>query len=120
MNNKVVIRPATKDDIEEFIGHIDQTVRAWVVEYKGKKVALAGTVRISPFASLAFSHLRETDAPKITIYRTALKLFEKIKTTGTVILADPNENIPEIAKGAPAFLKSLGFQDMDGVYRWDN
>ncbi len=115
-----VIRPATKEDIEEFLGPIDQTVRAWVVEYKGGKVALAGTVRISPFASLAFSNIRETDAPKITVYRTALKLFEKIKTTGSVIIADPNENEPAIAKGAPAFLKSLGFHEIDGVFRWDN
>lgn len=118
--NEPTIRPATQADIEDFIGPLDQTVRAWVVEYKGEKVALAGTVRISPFASLAFSHIRETDAPKITIYRTAVKLFEKIKTTGSVIIADPNENEPAIASGAPAFLKSLGFHEIDGVYRWDN
>lgn len=91
-----------------------------MAEYKGVPVCLAGVARVDG-GLFAFSELRDHDAPKMTVYRTARALFEKIKKTGPVIIADPEQLRLDIAKNAPRFLESLGFYRIDGgLYRWDN
>lgn len=119
MNDDITIRPATSDDILLFNKEpFQQTVRAWVVEYKGDTACIAGVARIDARTLLAFSHLAEgVKVPDITVWRTALRLFGKIKNIGLPVIADPDKNIP----GAPRFLERLGFYPIEGgLFRYEN
>lgn len=117
-----VIRPATPADIIDFYGmELPVTVRAWAVDYKGETVCLAGVTIHRNMPALAFSELRDHDAPPITVYRTAIKLMEKIKTLRMKVIADPANNPLAIACNAPRFLRALGFTEQEGgLYIWDN
>lgn len=118
MKDKPIIRPATAEDIMIFNGGepYQETVRAWVVEYKGELACIAGVARLNTNVLLAFSKVKEgTEAPDITVYKTALQLFDKIKALGLDVVANPEENIT----GAPRFLKHLGFKSIGGgYYKW--
>lgn len=113
MPDEPLIRAATRRDILDFYGtRLPGTVTAWVAEYKGESACLAGIYRTRGSIAIAFCELRDTGAPKLLIYKTALKMFEKIKSAGEPMLATP-EN--------PRFLEKLGFRPTkEGLYKWDN
>lgn len=119
MSDEPVIRPAMAGDLPHFFeAPPQQTIRAWVVDYKGKPACLAGVCRLNRYTVLAFSEIAPgVDAPKLTVWRTALKLFEHIKNTGLDVIADPDCNI----EGAARFLKRLGFHEVgEGLYKWEH
>lgn len=118
MKDNVLIRPATIDDVLRFYKEpFQQTIRAWAVEYEGEVVCIAGVTHINPRVLLAFSNIADgVSVPKITVWRTALHLFENIKSIGLPVIADPDGNIP----GAQRFLERLGFEPTkEGLYRYD-
>ncbi len=120
MMDKIIIRSATADDIKAFHGRAyPLTLRAWAVEYEGETVCLAGAVNTGHGSVVAFSSMKEIAVPKITVWRTALKLFEKIKSLGLPVIADTRHN-PEYINNSPAFLERLGFYEIkEGVFRYD-
>lgn len=110
---KSKIRPATPEDIEFFFGTIAKTVRAWVVEYNGEPKGIAGTYREGN-VTIAFSEILEHTAPKITVYRLAKELMNK--------MTPPVYAVPEdCLKGSRKFLESLGFERVKGnIYIWQH
>ena len=104
--DNVVIRPAKAEDVRVFFGTLPQTVQAWAVDYNGELAAIAGIAR-HPASMVAFSYRKpDVVVSKMTIWRTALKLWEKMKSAGhPVIFAIADDCF----MNSPEFLKRLGF-----------
>lgn len=120
-NDKVKIRPATRQDIKEMFGDkMRDSCRAWSGFYNGKLVCIGG-VAITSHLMLVFMQGRDMeDIPNITIWRGALEIFDKIKSLEYPVLyaiADPK------TMTAPNFLSRLGFEHVESsvrgeIYRW--
>jgi len=121
VNERVEIRPATRQDIKEFYGNtMRDSCRAWSGFYDGKLVCVAG-VAITRNLMLVFMEMRsDDDVPDITVWRGALEIWSKIQDLGYSVLyavADPK------LETAPAFLSRLGFEHIESsvrgeIYRW--
>jgi hypothetical protein len=114
------IRTATAGDIHDFYGGgVPYTSRAWVVEVGGVPACVAGAYRANG-VYVAFSCMKQgMDLPKMTIWRGALMLMDKIASMNVPVLAIPESGFV----AAPAFLKRLGFVEAEPVkegmvYRW--
>ncbi len=118
-NSEVIIRPLNMRDIKEFYPDKkpERAVRGWAAEYDGRLACIAGVTRVNPYDLLAFSDVMQgIQAPRLTVWRTAVKLFGNIKSLGLDVIADPNCNIGR----APEFLKRLGFYEINGgLYKWE-
>ena len=80
-----VIRTATREDILDVYGKMNFPCRAWAVDYFGATVAVAG-VSFQSNCAVTFSAIVDgVNIPKITIYRCALDLMNKIKSLNSVI-----------------------------------
>lgn len=112
-NDNVKIRSATREDVLLFYENIP-TMNAWVAEYNGEIKCIAGITKISNGYYLAFSEVKEHDALAMTVYRTAKKLFEKLKSCDVPIVAIPDERFINSKR----FLFSVGFHEQDGVMTW--
>lgn len=118
--DRVKIRGATRADIDAFYdGKLTKTVRAWVVEIDGELAAVAGVIR-EPLVMIAFSSMKPgLDVSKITIWKTALRLWDNIRALGYPVRAIAHPEIP----GSAAFLERLGFLHIKSspigeVYQW--
>jgi len=120
-NPRLEIKPATRHDIKEFYGDkMRDTCRAWSAFYDGKLVCIGG-VSITRNLMLVFMEMRtQSEVPKMTIWRGALHVWEKIKALNYPVMyavADPKLST------APAFLERLGFEHIESsargeIYRW--
>lgn len=113
-----VIRPATEKDVKEFLGDqkLGSSVYGYSVELDGNVVALA-TRSLQKNQSVIFSNIKDSNAPKITVYRTALKVLKMLIRKGMPFYAIRNDNIPNAGK----FLESLGFYQLgeSNVYKYE-
>lgn len=102
----VVIRPATRQDFEDWYQALPQrTLRAWVGEVDGKVEAIAGYV-IHPHFVEAFSSIAAGRVfPSAIVYRNAVKLFAAMRRHGLPLIAVADPNI----KNSGKFLERLGF-----------
>ena len=117
---KVIIRPATRADIEAFSDLPNKpTVRAYVGEVDGKIVGMGGLAR-NKGRWIAFCDLTpEAREYKVTIVKTAKRIMEDAKKAGhRFVYAQPDLNEPNAVR----WLTSLGFepdQRSGGIlYRW--
>lgn len=120
-NPRVRIQPSTRHEIKEFFnGKMRDTCRAWSCFYDNELVCIAG-VSITSNLMLVFMEMRtESEVPKITIWRGALHIWEKIKALNYPLLyavADSDRLT------AQAFLERLGFEHIESsargeIYRW--
>lgn len=87
-NSDVVIRPATRAQLESFYGKPwRQTALAWLVTWKGRPACVAG-LAMTREGTIAFSDVKPgIDAPKITIFRTMRALHELMKQHATFMIA---------------------------------
>lgn len=108
--DNIQIKPSTPSDIKAFQENIDYTVRAWSVFLNGELVCISG-VQITDQFLLAFSHVKQGLAvPKITIWRTGVLLWKKIKKLGySQIYAFADADIPLSGN----FLRRIGFHKVD-------
>ena len=111
----VEIKSATREDLERFYNKPwNKTVRAWIVSWKGKEVLVAGYIMHNG-RPLAFSDMRENDAPLLVKFRVAKELL-RIMQRFTVNIYSPQGNM--------RFLRLLGFEPTDmkidetPLYRW--
>lgn len=82
-----------------------RTAYSWVAFYKGAPACLAGLI-VEKGGCIAFSEIKEgIKAPKITIWRTARALMERIKGLNLPMYAACDFN----DKMAHEFVKRLGF-----------
>lgn len=120
--HNIEIRPITSQDILAFYGHgLRETVRGWSVYLDGELAAICG-ITIGHGIMVAFSEVKPgLEVPKITIWRTANDLMDRIKTLGYKrFFAVASPSIP----GAPAFLERLGFIHVESsvrgeVFKWE-
>lgn len=108
------IKPSTAEDVAAFFPELTCTVRAWSCFYKGELACVAG-VAITPSLMLAFMQIKQgVVAPKMTIWRGALVIWEKIKALGYPRLyAVADESLWT----APQFLERLGFKQIESSAR---
>lgn len=107
MSDEPIIRQATKQDIIDFYGSsLSRTIKAWAVIWKGKIVCIAG-VTVEWGGQVAFSDVKEYDAPKLTTWRTIKKLMSLMEKTDAPILSSPDGGRSTSEK----LLKTLGFCD---------
>ena len=121
INNRVVIKPSTRRDIEEFYGDtMRNSCRAWSAFYDNELICIAG-VSITRKLMLVFMDMRtESEVPKKTIWKGALHIWEKIKALNYPVMyavADPK------LLTAPSFLERLGFEHVESsargeIYIW--
>ena len=108
------IRPSTEKDVKDFFPDLGHTVRAWSVFHKNELVCVAG-IAFTGVVMLAFCQIKsDFKAPKMTIWRHALIIWEKMKALGYPMLyavADP------FLWTAPEFLKRLGFRHVESSAR---
>lgn len=114
MPDRITIRGATQDDVRAFYpAGLGRSVRAWVAEVDGDVRAIAGVLP-TPDYLLVFSDMKAgADLPKLTIWRGALRLMERIAALNLPLLAvETNCSGP--------FLQRLGFLPTDdyGVFAW--
>ena len=116
----LVIRPATRTDIEAFSDMPDKpTIRAYVAEMDGKVIGMGGAA-LAKGRWYAFADLPEEIRPyKMTIMRNARRFLEQMRRDGIrFIYAEASPVEPK----AVAWLTSLGFevdQRSGGrLYRW--
>ena len=103
----VTIRPAKKEDLIAVAKDNNYfPVRAWAAEYNGELACVAG-VELAPKQAVAFSGIvEELDAPKMTIWKGALELFDKIKSLDIPVLVAYADNRHLNSR---RFLEKLGF-----------
>lgn len=103
----VEIRRATSQDVALFYGEeCPRTCYAWIAFYKGKAACVAGLTVDRRAGCIAFSEIKpDINAPKITIWRTAKQLSDKIVQLGFPMYAACDLS----DKMAQEFVKRLGF-----------
>lgn len=112
----ITIRPATIEDIREFWGEdIPKTIRAFVVECGGISQCIAGVYQ-HQYDWIVFSDMKENNFPKMTIWRAANMLMEKLKSLNLPLTAIPDECIER----SGVFLERLGFIKQGSVYKWQS
>jgi hypothetical protein len=108
MIRDVEIKPATAQSIREFYPDgAPQSCYGWIATYKGKAACFAGFT-VSRGGYMAFCDIKQNDAPKLTIWRTARAMFEKMKAMGVPMMAIYCD--PENQKRGQAFVRRLGFK----------
>lgn len=117
--NKLIIRPATRGDIEAYASKPNaQTVRAFVGDLDGKIIAIGGiaTVKGRHYAFLDLDE--EARGYKMHIMRTALRMMQDASSRGVrFIFAEADQGEPK----SDAWLKRLGFEAdprSSHLYRW--
>lgn len=117
--DRVILRPATKQDVESFYGDRPLlTVRAIVAELDGDVVAIAGFA-MHQGLNLAFSDLREnTNASRVMIVKYAKKMAHWMRDTGLPIYVTENPQ----RSNSHRFLSLMGFVEVDrqhgiGIYK---
>ena len=111
----VEIRNLTRADVLAFYGRdLRSTVRGWSVWQNNELAAICG-VTMGPGVMVAFSDIKpDIVAPKVTVWRTALRIMEKIKALDiSTVYAVASPKLP----GAPAFLARLGFKHVESSVR---
>lgn len=98
------IRPATSDDYMSIYGELPlYLTKAWSVDYDGRLAGIAG-VMFQKSTILIFSDIVDNvSVPKITIYKVAQELMEKISGVTKYGIAVSGGN-------SCKFLKRLGFE----------
>ena len=115
----MIIRTATRDDIEAFSKLRNKpTIMAWVGDIDGRIVGIAGFARVHG-RWYGFCDMREEARPyKMTIARAAKRAMQDAKRHGIKFIYaknDPKE------LGAERWLTSLGFRidpRSQQLYRW--
>lgn len=108
MIKDVEIRQATAESIKEFYSEgCPRTCYGWIAYYKGKAACFAG-VTMERHGAVAFCDIKENDAPKLTVWRTAKIMFANIKALGLPMMAIYCE--PENQRRGQAFIRKLGFK----------
>jgi hypothetical protein len=104
---KYKIRTGTKEDIIALCGALPPyATRSWAAEVDGELAAVAG-VQFTPTNAVVFSDINtELDLPKMTIWRGAVEMFNKIKELKRPLVAVCTDNY----MNSPAFLERLGFE----------
>ena len=116
---RLVVRPATREDIEGFADMAERpTVRAIVGEIEGRIVGMGGFALLEG-RWVGFCDLTADVRPyKMTIMRAAKRLMGQARRDGVkFVYADVDANEPR----AHAWLASLGFEpDLRSarLYRW--
>lgn len=102
----VTIKQATAEDIRFFYPDgAPHTSYSWIASYRGQPACLAGLI-VSRHGCCAFSEvLPGIDAPKRTIWLTAMALLENIKALGLPMYAACELH----DKMAQKFVSRLGF-----------
>ena len=115
MADRITIRPATATDVRLFYpAGLGRSVRAWVAELEGDVRCIAGVLGTGEYL-LVFSELRRIEGvPKLTIWRGAKMMLDRIAALGLPLLAIKNND------AAGPFLERLGFiqTENDGVFSW--
>lgn len=114
MNPDVIIRRATKEDLEAFYGRENRpSCKAWIAFWKGEAACVAG-IALERIGPVAFSDVKPgINAPTITIWRTAKVMLEEMRKREVPLIVGVNKCVPNSYR----FLKSLGFvllDDRDG------
>ena len=97
----VMVRPATRQDMEQFYPELDASFRAWVAEVDGKVAGMIGLALYRPFACLV-SAVDDALRPHLKNIRIgrAIKKMERLckeHKGGIIAIADPDEiTAPEI------------------------
>ena len=116
----VVVRPATREDIDAFSGITEgmPTTKAFVAELDGRIIALWG-IALTHGRWFAFCDLTEEARPyKMTMMRAGKRLIAEARRVGIKYIyaeASPVET------GAVAWMHSLGFvldPRSEHFYRW--
>jgi len=109
----VEIKKATAEDIKFFYPEgSPRTCYAWIAFYRGMPACLAGVIMETGQYPVPFSDVLPNKAPKMTVYRTAIALFELIKS-----LKLPLFTGTEGCKSK--FLESLGFVYIGERQGWE-
>jgi N-acetylglutamate synthase-like GNAT family acetyltransferase len=120
MEGKLIIRRASKADIEAFspMPH-KPTLLAWVGEIDGRLIGLGGLRRLQDGRWLAFLDLTDEARPyKMHIMRQALRMLAKAKEVGVKYVYAQPDPCEEKAK---YWLARLGFAPdsrTPSVWRW--
>jgi hypothetical protein len=115
----VTVRPATREDIEQFYPDITASFRAWVVEVDGVAKGIIGLALTRPYACLFSSADKSLNLKSIKILKLIKKVEMLFKVRGLPVLAVAE---PDLLT-APKILTRLGFEhfgDVDGddIYIW--
>lgn len=110
MNPDVVIRRATKEDLETFYGRMNRpSCKAWIAFWKGEPACVAG-IALERIGPVAFSDMKPgIGAPAITIWRTAKTMLDEMMRRELPLVVALNKCSPHSYR----FLRSLGFVLMD-------
>lgn len=117
---RIVVRPATREDVIAFTGSCPHTVQAFVGLLDGEPVALGGLSFIKGNV-VAFCNLSDEmrKHPK-TLHKAAMAVMKAALSTGyRHVFALRDENEPT----APRWLERLGFRPIDAagmVHRWQS
>lgn len=108
----VEIKQATADDIKVFYPEgSPYSIYAWVALYKDIPTCLAGVI-MKPNQAIPFCDVKENDAPKITVYKTAKELFELIKSLKLPLTTG-------VEGHRSKFLEKLGFVHIGPFRGWE-
>ncbi|MFW6028603.1 MAG: hypothetical protein ACOC9Q_03680 [bacterium] len=118
MAGKLIVRPATREDIEAFSEEAGKpTIRAWVGDLDGEIVAIGGFARIRG-RWFGFCDLTDDARPyKMTLMRAAHRAMKAAREQGIrFIYADADRSEPR----AMHWLHSLGFEPLanSSIHRW--
>jgi hypothetical protein len=116
-SSDISIRPARAGDIQDFFGSaVPETIRAFVAEYRGVPHCIAG-IYLFHGKWIVFSDVKSLDLPKMTIWRGANMLMEKLKSLNVPMTAIPDDGIC----GSERFLERMGFtKTQGGLYTWQS
>lgn len=112
------IRPATSQDISQFYEkNTTYATKAWAVDYNGALACVAG-VELRPKQAVVFSGMIDgIDAPKLTIWRCARDLMDKIRGLNLPLLVAICD---DRFINSPRFLRKLGFKEVSKeVFVWE-
>lgn len=108
MIKDVRIEQATSESIKAFYSEgCPHTCYGWIAYYKDQPACFAG-VTLDKSGAIAFCDIKENDAPKMTVWRTAKAMFENIKSIGLPMIAPYCD--PENQRSGQSFVKHLGFE----------
>lgn len=108
MIKDVRIETATSEAIKAFYPEgCPRSCYGWIAYYKDQPACFAG-VTLERTGAVAFCDIRKNDAPKLTVWRTAKAMFEKIKNLGLPIVAI--YGCPAEQRRGQSFVKRLGFE----------
>lgn len=113
----IEIRPATRADVLERLGRVPRTMRAWVAELDGKKVAFCGIAQMDNISEL-FSYV---DDDMLAYKKAILKgAKEAMKHAPGVLVArsDPRFEGKLLRHLGFRLIDRIGNDPSDGWYLW--